>query len=213
MAKKFYAVRVGRKPGVYNSWAECEEQVKQYPGAVFKGFVDEPSALEFVNGSTCAVNSSYDGVVAYVDGSFDVNTSTYSYGVVIINNGRETHLSDIGQDPEMATMRNVAGEIMGAIAAMEYAQNNSIKEILIIHDYEGIGAWPTKRWRANLDGTRKYVDRYNDISASVVIKFQKCTGHSGNFYNDVADALAKKELGIKIKKSIEDYIAAVAETN
>ena len=28
MAKvKFYAVAVGRKPGVYNTWSECQEQV------------------------------------------------------------------------------------------------------------------------------------------------------------------------------------------
>jgi ribonuclease HI len=213
MAKKFYAVRVGRKPGVYTNWADCEIQVKQYPGAIFKGFADEDAAWEFIDGVECGGDVVCDGVVAYVDGSFDVETFTYAYGVVILNNGRETHLSDVGSDLEMAKMRNVAGEIMGAMAAMEYAKDNGIEEILIIHDYEGIGAWPTKRWKANLNGTREYVEKYEEISESVKIKFQKCTGHSGNFYNDVADALAKKELGVKIKKSIEDYILAVAETD
>ncbi len=42
MAKKnFYAVVRGRKPGIYTRWSEAggaEEQVKGYPGAIYKGF-------------------------------------------------------------------------------------------------------------------------------------------------------------------------------
>ncbi|MCD8019695.1 MAG: viroplasmin family protein [Clostridiales bacterium] len=37
--KKYYAVKTGRKPGIYATWTECEKQVKGYPGAVFQGFV------------------------------------------------------------------------------------------------------------------------------------------------------------------------------
>lgn len=39
MAKKsVYAVRVGRKTGLFFTWAECEAQVKGFSGAEFKGF-------------------------------------------------------------------------------------------------------------------------------------------------------------------------------
>lgn len=42
MSKKstnnYYVVWVGRKPGVYASWTECEAQVKGAEGAKFKGF-------------------------------------------------------------------------------------------------------------------------------------------------------------------------------
>lgn len=34
---KYYAVVKGIKPGVYNSWPECEAQVKGFPGASYKG--------------------------------------------------------------------------------------------------------------------------------------------------------------------------------
>jgi len=30
---KFYAVRVGRDPGIYSSWSECLEQVKGHKNA------------------------------------------------------------------------------------------------------------------------------------------------------------------------------------
>jgi ribonuclease HI len=38
MAEKYYVVWKGHKPGVYNTWAECEKQIRQFPGAVYKSF-------------------------------------------------------------------------------------------------------------------------------------------------------------------------------
>jgi ribonuclease HI len=32
-SKKFYVVWVGHNPGVYNSWDECQAQVKGFEGA------------------------------------------------------------------------------------------------------------------------------------------------------------------------------------
>ncbi|KAK3332672.1 hypothetical protein B0T19DRAFT_108904 [Cercophora scortea] len=31
--KKMYAVKVGRNPGIYETWAECQAQTTGYPGA------------------------------------------------------------------------------------------------------------------------------------------------------------------------------------
>lgn len=36
--KKYYAVKKGRKPGIYSTWAQAEKQVKDFKGAVFKKF-------------------------------------------------------------------------------------------------------------------------------------------------------------------------------
>ena len=47
----YYAVRVGRKPGIYGSWSECNAQVSHFPYARFKKFSTESEAQEFV-GST-----------------------------------------------------------------------------------------------------------------------------------------------------------------
>lgn len=42
MEKKnnYYVVWVGFNPGIYNSWSKCQEQIKGYNNAKFKGFVD-----------------------------------------------------------------------------------------------------------------------------------------------------------------------------
>lgn len=36
--KKYYAVKVGLTPGIYETWGECEANVKGYPKADYKGF-------------------------------------------------------------------------------------------------------------------------------------------------------------------------------
>ena len=51
MAKKFYAVRQGRVPGVYTTWADCEKQVKGFGGAIYKSFPTEAEARAFVDDS------------------------------------------------------------------------------------------------------------------------------------------------------------------
>lgn len=50
MAKPgYYAVRHGRKVGIYRTWAECEAQVKGFPGARYKKFGTNHEAEEFIN--------------------------------------------------------------------------------------------------------------------------------------------------------------------
>ncbi|MGB0885821.1 MAG: viroplasmin family protein [Chitinophagales bacterium] len=46
MAKKknFYVVWVGRVPGIYKNWNQCQKQIKGFAGAKFKGFITEDTA-------------------------------------------------------------------------------------------------------------------------------------------------------------------------
>ncbi|WP_395319352.1 ribonuclease H family protein [Fructilactobacillus frigidiflavus] len=50
MAKtnKFYAVRVGKKPGIYTSWDATKKQVAGYPNAKYKSFLTEAEAQQFM---------------------------------------------------------------------------------------------------------------------------------------------------------------------
>ena len=49
MSKRYYAVAIGREPGIYNSWDECERQVKGFSGSAFKSFSDLSEAREFIS--------------------------------------------------------------------------------------------------------------------------------------------------------------------
>ena len=47
---KYYAVRVGRTPGIYTSWNECEHEVFKYPGAKHKSFKTRIEAYNWLHG-------------------------------------------------------------------------------------------------------------------------------------------------------------------
>ncbi|KAJ3049875.1 hypothetical protein HK097_009139 [Rhizophlyctis rosea] len=50
-AGKFYAVRMGRVPGIYSTWDECKAQTDHFPGAIFKSFPGKDAALAFLSSS------------------------------------------------------------------------------------------------------------------------------------------------------------------
>ena len=43
---KYYVVWKGHRPGIYDNWKECQEQIRNYPGAVYKAFPEKGEAEE-----------------------------------------------------------------------------------------------------------------------------------------------------------------------
>lgn len=201
-AKNYYAVRKGIVPGIYTTWGECQQNINGFSGAEYKGFSTREEAEDFLNDTDCNKEDitkriySTSEAVAYVDGCFNEDTSEYSCGVVIFYDGGEEHFSQKFNDPDLATMRNVAGEIEGAKRAIKFCIDNKIKSIDIFYDYEGIEKWCTGAWKANKPGTIEYKKYYNSVKDKLKITFIKVKGHSGDTYNDLADSLAKAAVGI-----------------
>ncbi len=46
---KFYAVKIGRNPGIYREWKDCLKQIETMPNAEWKGFEKEHEAEEYIN--------------------------------------------------------------------------------------------------------------------------------------------------------------------
>lgn len=46
--KNYYAVRKGRKTGIFLSWEQCKSAVNGYPGCEYKGFSTEEEAKEYL---------------------------------------------------------------------------------------------------------------------------------------------------------------------
>lgn len=197
MSKKFYAVKCGYKSGIYESWDECKKQVNGYSGAVYKSFKSFEEAEEFMKGtSSKEIDLSSNSVIAYVDGSYNIATQEFSYGMVIIVGDEEKYFSEKFSHDSFGKMRNVAGEIMGSRKAIEYALENGFENIIIHYDYEGIEKWCTGDWKTEKEGTKQYKQFYDSVKDKVNIVFKKVKAHSGNKYNDLADNLAKKILGL-----------------
>ncbi|GIO06269.1 hypothetical protein J31TS6_22970 [Brevibacillus reuszeri] len=196
--KKVYAVKKGRKTGIFDSWKECEKQIKGFSGAEYKSFSNLSDAKEYLdfNRSENKYFKEYEEaqMVAYVDGSYDSISNFYGSGVVILFNAEKFTLQSKGNDPSLVDMRNVAGEIIGAQMAMDFALEHSVKSLNIIYDYEGIEKWCTNAWEAKKVGTKQYKEHYLNVSKKIDVRFTKVKAHSGNVYNEEADKLAKNSL-------------------
>ena len=203
MAGKCYAVKKGLKTGIFRTWEECKANVSGYSGASYKSFKTKAEAEAYLgtgkdsNFQTENVLNDRDCVKIYVDGSYNSATKEFSYGMVVLCGDGEEKYSGKSDDKELVSMRNVAGEIKGAEAAMQYAIDKSLPAIEIYHDYEGIAKWCLGEWKTNKEGTKAYKAFYDEASRRVQISFVKVTGHSNDKYNDMADELAKEALGIK----------------
>ncbi|MDY2590311.1 MAG: ribonuclease H family protein [Agathobacter sp.] len=197
MASKYYAVKKGKKPGVYRTWDECKAQTDGFSGAIFKSFKTQEEAEAFIGiKKEDTIEDKKPQVYAFVDGSFNVKTGVYGYGGFLFD-GQDKHiLSGSGDDAEMATMRNVAGEILGSMAAVEKAIELGIKELSIYYDYMGIEMWATGAWKRNKEGTIAYHEYMNSVRDKIQINFIKVKGHSGVEGNEEADILAKKAVGV-----------------
>lgn len=51
----FYAVKVGRVPGIYSTWDECKEQVHKFPGAIYGKFKTQAEAEAFIQSEPARV--------------------------------------------------------------------------------------------------------------------------------------------------------------
>ncbi len=208
MGKKYYAVKAGRQTGIFQAWDKCKAQVTGFPNAQFKGFDTLQEAESYLGASagtspapanqadTFTPPTATDEAAAYVDGSFDVKTNTFSFGVVLFHNGRTLQFAGADQDAHLSSMRNVAGEIKGAQHAMAYCVEQGISRLHLYYDYAGIEHWCTGGWKCNKTGTMAYKAYYDSIKDKLTVVFHKVAGHSGDTYNDLADALAKGALGI-----------------
>lgn len=58
---KYYVVWEGYDPGIYNSWAECQLQIKGYPNAKYKSFKSKIEAEEAFSGGAESKSRSAPG--------------------------------------------------------------------------------------------------------------------------------------------------------
>jgi viroplasmin and RNaseH domain-containing protein len=128
----------------------------------------------------------------YVDGSFI--TGATGYGAVILKNGKVVdELCGAVSAAEVNNTRQVAGELIAVREALKWCREHSITEVSIYYDYLGIEKWATGQWKTNQPLTQDYARFVRECP--IKIHWHKVDSHTGNRWNDRADALAKKGAG------------------
>lgn len=213
MAKKqkIYAVKKGNQTGIFYTWEECQAATKGFSSPDFKSFETEEEAKAFLEDvdiiyeKQIAPLLAQGKTVAFVDGSFNQEKSTYGFGVQILipSSPKPIELSGKGNNPGYVNLRNIAGEVLGTINAIDWSWKNGYDSVVIFHDYEGLSKWALGEWKTDTTFSKFYKKFIDDKKEILSIEFVKVSGHSNNKYNDRVDALAKSSVNEnKILKDI-----------
>lgn len=157
--------------------------------------------------------SNSNGVLCcYVDGSFNDKISNYGYGLLCVYNGAIVHYAGgIGKNEAATSMRQIAGELLGAMHGLQFARRNGYSNVVIFHDYVGVAYHATGFWKRKQAFSVLYYDWMQNFfkeNPSIKVDFQKVEAHTGHLYNELADVLAKRAIGLSpdapwLKKAME----------
>ncbi len=207
-SKKFYAVKRGRKPGIYFNWPDAKAEVDGFQGAVYKGFVNLEDAEEWLNSATfntaktknsqsSPIDSNTDEVIIYTDGGSLGNPGPGGYGAVILYNNKKKEISG-----GFRITTNNRMELMGVIAALrELDQKDKPVKIYSDSSYvvNGINKGWAKSWEKNnwIKSNKEPAinpDLWSELLNLIKplnVSFVWVKGHSGNPLNERCDELAK----------------------
>ena len=229
--KKYYAVQVGKIPGIYGTWDECKAQTEGVSGAKYKSFpsleeaerymretndnnsdVEDTTALskDDLNSQVPKAIAALDKneIIAFVDGSYDVTQEKSAFGVIIFSHDGNRDIlykaftKELGE--EFISLRNVAAELEAVRESINWAIQYDKSKISIYYDYEGIEKWADGQWKANKAITKEYVRFIQEKRALLHIEFIKVPAHSGVQFNEEVDAIAKNALLAKGHKTYND---------
>ncbi len=217
LPKKFYAIAVGRKPGIYDNWPLAHAQVQGFPKASFKGFAtraeaaqwltEPPAAYSHGKRAPLAVHASTvtapipGEVTIYTDGGARFNPGPGGYGVVQLYNGERKEFSG-----GFRLTTNNRMELMGCLVALR-ALTHRDKKVTLYSDssyvVNGIARgwarnWRKKGWIKSDKQPALNADLWGellDLVDGLDVTFRWVKGHAGHPMNERCDELAVAESG------------------
>ena len=137
MSKKkaaYYVVWSGHVPGVYDNWADCEQQVKGFEGAKYKGFASQAEAERALHespekyilrkaGSTEKVQSPTNPILPAlaVDAACSGNPGMMEFRGVIADTGTEV----FHRGPFVNGTNNI-GEFLALVLGLAWLKQNNL---------------------------------------------------------------------------------------
>lgn len=213
MAKKFYAVKRGRKTGLYTVWAECAAQVKGFQGAVYKGFMTEDEARAWLGGADArteqlraaaemAAPSAPDAdYIIHTDGSCLRNPGGAGGWAAVIETAATGAVEEkSGGAPETTNNRMELTAALMALSAVPegarvalYTDSQYLKNAFTKF---WLPAWKKRGWKKADGEPVLNQDLWVQLDAAFAarqVQFHWVKGHAGNPRNERCDALARSE--------------------
>ncbi|AXF57618.1 viroplasmin family protein [Salicibibacter kimchii] len=143
--KKYYVVWQGRRPGIYQSWDECQKQVNGYKGARFKSFSskEEAERAYYTEGNTSITPSKKEET--YIRDSMSVDAGTHGNPGPVEYRGVYTKDGSIlFEHQPFSKGTNNMGEFLAIVDALIWQEKQGIK-LPIYSDSQTAMTWVTKK--------------------------------------------------------------------
>jgi ribonuclease HI len=214
VAKVYVVTAPERIRGVYDTWAACEAAVKGVSGARYQAVASRTQADAMLRGEGTVLTA---GLYAFVDGNHHGGV-----GVVLVEaSGEEPRVVDeagmtVTQvfaggpiaslaspraiETALARLRNVLAELAALYLALRIIAERA--QLTVVHDYEGVGAWMTGRWKTRDPIVAEIIAACTALASArgLTLAFRHQRGHQAAWagrddyarFNARADALARE---------------------
>lgn len=224
MAAKYYAIKKGEnlRTGesvsniIVTSWSECLTYVKGVKGAIYKSFPSESEAKAYLDSGNALKKGEdkypEDIPHIYVDGSYNISTERFGYGVVVVLQDEVIHADFGGGQDKECNQRQVNGELRAAVEGIKYSIGMGYDHVVLFYDYAGVCNHATGSWERNNALSSQYYELMQGFmkDSKIKITFVKVDSHTDDLYNDVADELAKLGAEVSFTSVVDKAVGSMA---
>ena len=213
MAKKFYAVKRGRKTGLYTVWAECAAQVKGFQGAVYKGFMTEEEARAWLGGVDARAEQPRAAAEMAAPSAPDADYIIHTDGSCLRNPGGAGGWAAVSETAATGAVEEKSGgapettnnrmELTAALMALSAVPEGARVALYTDSQYLKnaftkfwLPAWKKRGWKKADGEPVLNQDLWVQLDAAFAarqVQFHWVKGHAGNPRNERCDALARAE--------------------
>lgn len=213
MAKKFYAVKRGRKTGLYTVWAECAAQVKGFQGAVYKGFMTEDEARAWLGGADARTEQPRAAAEMAAPSAPDADYIIHTDGSCLRNPGGAGGWAAVIETVATGAVEEKSGgapettnnrmELTAALMALSAVPEGARVALYTDSQYLKnaftkfwLPAWKKRGWKKADGEPVLNQDLWVQLDAAFAtrqVQFHWVKGHAGNPRNERCDALARAE--------------------
>lgn len=177
---KYYAVKEGKKKGIYETWDECQEQVKGYKNAKFKSFKTKEEAEKYITETVEVVEKEPVENETFVFYSLKKKDNYFNLAVIIKTSSNILrYVTKLNVDMNIYYAR-----LYGVIAALELASKLGYKNIKIFFDDMSVHNYITREYNPlkgkNKDVTMDYYNLFVIVtrSSSATVEFSAISENS-----------------------------------